>query len=220
VTANWYLKRGDGEVGPGSDEQIRAAFKKNALNLDSLVRQENSQDWVTLKDSGILPPDDANPFLAGTNQQSKSENSTPGAKPLIHKDMFQEKPRYGRKSAPQYATFIERFAAIMIDCFIVMIASVVTLRLGILGQILNIALGFAYLVVLQSEWGYTIGRKVMGIHVEMANRGRPDLQVFVIRYFSSMVSAMILGIGYFMAVTDPQMRTLHDRVAGTIVVKD
>ena len=218
--ANWYLKRAGGEVGPGSDEQIRAAFKKNALNLDSLVRQENSQDWVTLKDSGILPQDDANPFLAGANNQPKPEVGAPNAKPLIHKDMFQEKPRYGRKSAPRYATFVERFAAIMVDCFIVMIASVVTLRFGVIGYVLNLALGFAYFAVLQSEWGYTIGRKVMGIHVEMANRGRPDLQVFVIRYFSSMVSATILAIGYFMAVTDPQMRTLHDRVAGTIVVKD
>lgn len=28
VMANWYLKRGDGESGPGTEDQIRAAFKK------------------------------------------------------------------------------------------------------------------------------------------------------------------------------------------------
>ncbi len=43
VMANWYLKRGDGESGPGTEDQIRAAFKKKTLHLDSHVRRDDSQ---------------------------------------------------------------------------------------------------------------------------------------------------------------------------------
>jgi uncharacterized RDD family membrane protein YckC len=78
----------------------------------------------------------------------------------------------------------------------------------------------AYFVYWQHEWGYTIGRKVMKIHVEMADRSRPDMKAFLVRYLGSVVSGLILGLGYFIAFSDPKFQTLHDRLAGTIVVKD
>jgi len=52
--SGWYLKRGTTEVGPGSDDQVRAAFKKGSLSLESLVRKDGQKDWVALKDSGLL----------------------------------------------------------------------------------------------------------------------------------------------------------------------
>lgn len=62
--SGWYLKRGTTEVGPGSDDQVRAAFKKGSLSLESLVRKDGQQDWVALKDSGLLTDEDKNPFIA------------------------------------------------------------------------------------------------------------------------------------------------------------
>ncbi len=51
-------------------------------------------------------------------------------------------------------------------------------------------------------------------------RSRPDMKTFLVRYFGAIVSGLMLGLGYFMALSDPKFQTLHDRIAGTIVVKD
>jgi len=239
--SGWYLKRGDSEVGPGSDDQLRSAFKKGSLTLDSLVRQEGQKDWVALKDSGLLPEEDKNPFLAGSKPvksgpegQGNPNQPQVDAKPLIHPDMFKEKPRYGRRSPPVYAPISDRAAAIFIDIAVLWV--VVSIFWEIFGGLFYFSWRFSnfmmialvarllisglYLVFLQHEWGYTIGRKIMKIHVEMSDRSRPDMKTFLIRYFGAILSGSMLGFGYFMALSDPKFQTLHDRIAGTIVVKD
>ena len=240
--SRWYLKRGDGEVGPGSDEQIRAAFKKGALQLSSLVRREDKQEWVSLQDSGILPQEDVNPFMAGQSQNELGGSAplNKGAqpqvsRPIIHKDMFKEKPRFGRRSQPQFASFSDRFIALMIDVAVLWLAStIVSIVVGPLvyysrglffaaitfSYLVQIGISVGYFVLLQHEWGYTLGRKVMKIHVEMEDRSKPGMQALIVRSLGQMLSGFILFIGYFLALSDPKMRTLHDKLAGTIVVKD
>ena len=246
--SRWFLKRGESEVGPGTEDQLRAAFKKGSLSLDSLVKKEGHTEWVPLKDSGILSPEDSNPFVAGGARVgdigAADRPQTPVAgdvKPLIRASMFKEKPRYSRRSAPVYATFADRFVAIMIDGVLLYAVSFIVLQIfgGLLGPLYSsnsllmfsagwIALTYlvqlmiygAYFVFLQHEWGYTIGRKIMGIHVEMLDRRRPELKDFLVRYVSSLLSGFILLLGYLLALSDPKMQTLHDRMAGTIVVKD
>ncbi len=39
------------------------------------------------------------------------------------------------------------------------------------------------------------------------------------RYWSKLLSGMLLGLGYVIAPFSPQMRALHDRLAGTLVLK-
>jgi uncharacterized RDD family membrane protein YckC len=239
--SGWYLKRGESEIGPGSDDQLRSAFKKGSLTLDALVRSEGQKDWIALKDSGLLTEEDKNPFLAGS-KPVKSGPDGPGApnqpqvdaKPLIHPDMFKEKPRYGRRSPPVYAPIGDRVVAIFIE--ITILWAVGAIFLGVFGGlfyfswritnyimidfIVRLLICGVYLVFLQHEWGYTIGRKIMKIHIEMADRSRPDMKTFLVRYFGAIVSGLMLGLGYFMALSDPKFQTLHDRIAGTIVVKD
>jgi uncharacterized RDD family membrane protein YckC len=245
--SRWYLKRGEAEVGPGSADQVRAAFKKGSLSLESMVKKEGETDWVMLKDSGILSPEETNPFVAARTFEAgggarHSEPDPGDVKPLIRGSMFKQKPRYSRKSAPVYATFADRFVAIIIDVILLGIINYVFLGIfgGIMGSmffssnplyvfsktwliftyVVQLAVSGSYFVFLQHEWGYTIGRKIMGVHVEMSDRTRPDLRTFLVRYVSSLLSGFILLIGYLLALTDPKMRTLHDRMAGTIVVKD
>lgn len=50
----WYAKQGTSEVGPGTEAQILSAFRKGTLTKDSLVRKDGDNEWVTLRDSGIL----------------------------------------------------------------------------------------------------------------------------------------------------------------------
>jgi uncharacterized RDD family membrane protein YckC len=60
----------------------------------------------------------------------------------------------------------------------------------------------------------------MGIHIEMLDRSRPDLRALLVRYVSSILSGLVFLLGYLLALSDPKMQTLHDRLANTIVVKD
>jgi len=239
--SRWYMKRGDTKVGPGSEDQLRSAFKKGALQADALVRREDRQEWVPLKDAGILAPEDISPFLADSGKSSATiggdlsrPDYQPSGKPLVHKDMFKEKPQFGSRSKPNYASFSDRLIAVLIDgavlWFAYMIVSTFTSTIfyfsrspfaGIMfSYLVQVVISGAYFVILQHEWGYTLGRKIMKIHVEMENRGKPDLQAFVVRYLGSLVSGFIFSIGYLLALSDPKTRTLHDRMAGTIVVKD
>lgn len=217
--AKWFMKRGDQEIGPGTEDQLRAAYSKGAISLDTLIRRDDSQQWIPLKESSIISPENMNPFFAGGRSKQQSERDQ-GTKPLFHKDMFQEKPRYSKSRDVQYASIVDRFVAILIDGFIIMIASVVTTRLGLFGFLLQIVIGLGYFAFFQHEWGYTIGRKLMGIHIETEDGERPELRVLIIRYFVANFSGLILGLGYLMAVFDDKARTLHDRIAGTVVVKD
>lgn len=247
--SRWYLKRGESEVGPGTEEQLKAAFKKGSLALDSLVKKEGQSEWVFLKDSGILSPEDSNPFVGVTERmgdagaQGRVQAPPPGdVKPIIRGSMFKEKPRYSRKSTPVYATFADRLVAIFIDGILLYAASFIILQIfgGIFGALLFSRSGLymfsaswimltsliqliiygAYFVFLQHEWGYTIGRKIMGIHIEMLDRSRPDLRALLVRYVSSILSGLVFLLGYLLALSDPKMQTLHDRLANTIVVKD
>ena len=239
--SGWYLKRGTTEVGPGSDDQLRAAFKKGSLSLESLVRKDGQNEWVALKDSGLLTDEDKNPFMADGkvekptgDKQGAPNHPQVDTKPLIHPDMFKEKPRYGRRSPPVYAPVADRFMAIFIDGTILWLVTAVFFEIFgslmflsgrittyiMFSYIIRLLIYGVYFVYWQHEWGYTIGRKVMKIHVEMADRSRPDMKAFIVRYMGSVVSGLMLGLGYFMAFSDPKVQTLHDRLAGTIVVKD
>jgi len=247
--SRWYLKRGESEVGPGTEEQLKTAFKKGSLTLDSMVKKEGQSEWVALKDSGILSPEDSNPFVAGAERlgdagaAGRTPTPAPGdVKPLIRGSMFKEKPRYSRRSSPVYASFADRFVAFFIDGIILYAVMFVFWQIfgGLFGALffsrgslymfsagwimftyaVQLVVGVAYFVFLQHEWGYTIGRKIMGIHVEMLDRSRPDQKTFLIRYVSEILSGLILMLGFLLALMDPKMQTLHDRMAGTIVVKD
>jgi uncharacterized RDD family membrane protein YckC len=239
--SGWYLKRGTTEVGPGSDDQVRAAFKKGSLSLESLVRKDGQKDWVALKDSGLLNDEDKNPFIVD-GKVEKPTGDKPGApnqpqvdnKPLIHPDMFKEKPRYGRRSPPVYAPIADRFLAGFIDLIMLWVVTAIFFEIFgsflfistrlttylMLTYVIRLIIYGGYFVFWQHEWGYTIGRKVMKIHVEMADRSRPDTKTFLVRYLGSLTSGLMLGLGYFIAFSDPKHQTLHDRLAGTIVVKD
>lgn len=239
--SGWYLKRGTTEVGPGSDDQVRAAFKKGSLSLESLMRKDGQQDWVALKDSGLLTDEDKNPFIAEAKvekpagDKQAAQNPSPGDhKPLIHPDMFKEKPRYSRRSPPVYAPIADRFMAVFIDFVILWVVTAIFFEIFgsflflstrlttyfTLMYVIRLIIYGVYFVFWQYEWGYTIGRKIMKIHVEMADRSRPDMKTFLVRYVGFLVSGLMLGLGYFIAFSDPKLQTLHDRLAGTIVVKD
>ena len=64
----------------------------------------------------------------------------------------------------------------------------------------------------------TTGKLVVGIYVVDDNGDRLSYGRATGRYFSKIISGIIVGIGYFMAGFTNQKKALHDMIAGTLVV--
>ena len=64
--------------------------------------------------------------------------------------------------------------------------------------------------------GATLGMKACGIVVVNADGTGPiSLLKAIGRYFASMLSSLILGIGYLMIAFDSEKRALHDYICST-----
>jgi len=142
-------------------------------------------------------------------------------------------------AAPVYAGFWTRFAAVLIDGIII----------GIIQGILSVfAIGSAfvssandpnafvsrfvklYLIIFLIQWLYfalmessagqaTLGKKAMGIKVTDEQGNRISFGRASGRFFSKFISSIIVCIGYLMMLWSDKKQCLHDKIAGTLVVR-
>ncbi len=128
-----------------------------------------------------------------------------------------------------YAGFWIRFLALMIDACIVGFIffpvrfftgswTTVAIVAGASTFAYFVAL-FAYLIILTGYRGQTFGKMAMRLKVYKQDMTPVDYGTAAAREFSKILSALILCIGFIMAGTDERKRALHDRIAGTYVVK-
>jgi uncharacterized RDD family membrane protein YckC len=122
----------------------------------------------------------------------------------------------------QYAGFWRRFLALVIDGVIFGAIE------GVVGRILgyevaggmNLILSWLYYSLMESsKTQATLGKMVMGLKVTDLEGDRISLKRATIRYFSKILSAIILMIGFIMAAFNPKKQALHDKIAKTYVVK-
>jgi uncharacterized RDD family membrane protein YckC len=89
------------------------------------------------------------------------------------------------------------------------------------GSLLSIVLGWIYFAGMESGSGQaTVGKKAMGLKVTDSNGHRIGFGQATGRHFGRYISAIILCIGYLMMLWDDKKQTLHDKMAGTLVVKN
>lgn len=113
------------------------------------------------------------------------------------------------------AGFGIRFLAQLIDGVILAIPQFLGLT-GILGTVIGIAYFVCFWVLMN---GQTPGKMVLGLRVVSVD-GKPlDWSKAAIRYVGMVVSGLILGIGFIMVAFDSKKQGLHDKIAGTVVVK-
>ncbi len=80
------------------------------------------------------------------------------------------------------------------------------------------AFAVGYSVAAALRTGQTLGRKLTNT-VLVRRSGQPfTVPLLVVRAVVSVVSALLLGAGFFWAIVDPYHRTWHDLVAGTVTV--
>lgn len=83
-----------------------------------------------------------------------------------------------------------------------------------IGLLINIV----YNTLMLGRFGATLGDMVIGAKVVTPD-GQPITYARALgRTLMKIVSGLILCIGYLLAAFDSQKRTLHDRVAGTVVI--
>ncbi len=75
-------------------------------------------------------------------------------------------------------------------------------------------------LILLFSSGQTIGKKLMGIKIIKADYEKAGFGTLLMREIvGRLVCGLTLNIGYLMILFNPERRGLHDKIAGTIVVK-
>lgn len=124
-----------------------------------------------------------------------------------------------------YGSFWERFAAMFIDGIIL---AIVNFLVGLLvsgwpffaGNLVTIIIGWLYYALQESGSNQaTLGKRAMGLSVTDLNGHRVSFARATGRHFGKIISAIIIFIGYFMMIWDDRNQTLHDKMAGTLIVK-
>ena len=150
------------------------------------------------------------------------------------------------QTAPRliYSGFWIRFAASLIDSFVMYIANALTMA-GLFFLPLNDSrsiaanmanpsnmmqiMGMMYVAMLVINWLYyalmessknraTLGKMAVGIVVVNENGERISFSKATGRYFAKILSGLLLGIGFIMAAFDQRKQSLHDRLAKTVVI--
>lgn len=147
-------------------------------------------------------------------------------------------------SQAQYASFISRFLAVLIDGFIIVIISVIisipfvilnialtiqfkegaaliSIMITSIQQFVNIVIGVAYSVYFIGKRGQTPGKMILKLKV--VNIGTPNppgfIRAFLREIIGKPISAFFFLLGFFWAIWDSKKQTWHDKIAGTVVIK-
>ena len=134
----------------------------------------------------------------------------------------------------QYAGFWKRFGAALIDGIILYIVQriIIFVLIFFSSAILRRAQGvevFSSVLIIVITWLYyafqesspkqaTLGKQALGIIVTDLKGNQISFGRATGRYFSKIISGLILLIGYIMAAFTEKKQALHDIIAGTLVV--
>jgi len=77
-----------------------------------------------------------------------------------------------------------------------------------------------YFAILESSrMQATLGKRLMGLLVFTTDEARLSFREASVRFWAKVLSIMTGFFGFFLALTGTKRRTLHDRIAGTMVLQ-
>lgn len=156
---------------------------------------------------------------------------------LSCKDLYAQRLREGVPATLQmeYAGFWIRVLASLIDgviLFIVQMAiqmfvlpllvgreSGVMIAVMVVQNLFGVLVGVSYESYFVAYHGATPGKMALGLQVVRSDGSPVSLGRAAGRYFSKILSALILCIGYLMVAFDDQKRGLHDMICETRVIR-
>ena len=123
---------------------------------------------------------------------------------------------------PRYGGFWARVLAYILDGVLLVIVQLILMALidnqGMV-TLANLVAGWLYFAGLESSMGATPGKLVLGMRITTVDGQNISFLRATGRYFAKIISALILCIGYLMIAWDGHKQGLHDKIAGTYVIK-
>ncbi|PRP94756.1 RDD family protein [Enhygromyxa salina] len=121
-----------------------------------------------------------------------------------------------------YGRMAPRAVALFID--LVLIGFVTSIISGLLGTdshgVVASVISWLYFAVQESSgWMATLGKRAMGLAVQGVDGRQLSFTQASIRWVGRWVSGLALGCGYLLALFTDKRQTLHDLIAGTVVVQ-
>lgn len=230
MSAWYYVDAGHNRQGPVSAEDLAVAFRQGRVNRDTLVWRDGLPQWAPLERhlAELPPPPPAIPV----------PGAEPGPGPAT---LAPEGDGAGSMDDVVDAGFVRRLGAYLIDSMLVGSVYYVVLMLGMValaivaaGQDFKddgflVGMALVYLVYPVLSLGYyagmessklqaTVGKLALGIKVVDGQGRRLGFGRATARWAGSIVSYLILYIGFFMAGWTRRKQALHDLMAGTFVV--
>ena len=231
---------------PSAPDKAPAA----SLARPPVVPPEVSADGSALpfEEAPIVPPPAARPPLAVRRSTPEVPRNRPRTTRPV-RDLPLEaskasKPGVSRQSADTVASLTEvpplavRVGAGLIDLLLIAAVDVavlyLTLRVSGLQNTLDdvrvlppvpffgflALLGFGYVAAFTVAGGQTIGKMMLSLRV-IGDDGRPvDAAGGMLRALGCMLVPITLGLSYVPALVTSDHRALHDRIAGTRVVRE
>lgn len=121
----------------------------------------------------------------------------------------------------KYAGFWIRFIASMVDGVILIIPSILIQIIvdGPIGNILYFILTYLYFILMTEHKGATLGKMFVGLTVKSDDLQKLSIGKIILREtVGKWISAIILGIGYYMVGFTAKKQGLHDMMAHSVVV--
>ncbi len=132
-----------------------------------------------------------------------------------------------------YGTGLQRLGAFVIDVLIIATISGILSAIfgtnrsdqsgstGGTGGLVSALVAWAYFVSMDVKYGATLGKKALHLKVVSEKTGNTlTVKEAIFReILGKFVTGLTLSIGYLMIIWDKKKQALHDRLAGTIVIK-
>jgi uncharacterized RDD family membrane protein YckC len=121
------------------------------------------------------------------------------------------------------ASLLLRLVALIIDNIILsIVGAIIGAVLGdqSLGFLISFVIGLVYQVgMLTANNGQTIGKMLLGLRVVQTDGGSVNAMNAGLRYIGYYLNTILIFLGWLLAIVDSRGQGLHDKIAGTMVVK-
>lgn len=213
----WLNLGGEKTYGPYEVDRLRIFQSEGKLGASAQLCQEGGMQWVPA--ASVLGP-------TNTVAPPPLRQSTVSAPLGV---------QVGVQGEFELAPFGKRAGAIIIDGLILSMGNWLIDRVAlefvanVLGSwerasfilaLLELVIGWLYFVLLEtSQKQATLGKMLVEIKVTDINGNRLGFGQATGRYFSKMISMIILGVGFLFPLWTPRKQALHDIIAGTLVLR-
>jgi uncharacterized RDD family membrane protein YckC len=140
-----------------------------------------------------------------------------------------------KKKEKEFAGFVSRFAAFVVDFLIlILISTIVGVAFGlyvqathvewnieVISSIAGMLLNTGYYVFMTYRYEATAGKMAFGLKVKSIQEEKLDIGTVIVReVVGKFISMMLFGLGYLWIIFNRRKQGFHDKLAGTVVVID